>query len=323
MSDVAFPAGWTTRRPTLDDLPEILALVQASDVASVGSPESSADGVRAALAGSPHTDAARDMWLAYAPDGTLAGWAYIENENGAAEDWVEVYTHPRAGRPAMAPLLERILHRVSERAGELGHARMRVRAGALPGEQAYQDSLKAAGFGFVKRYARMRRSLDGLEPARALPPGVVIRLVRHEDDADMRTFHHILDTAFRDTPDYAPRSYERWREWVDEQASVAWDEWFVAEVDGEPAGILMSSDQALGQNEGWVKSLAVLRGFRRRGLGEALLGQAFAVYAAKGRALAGLGVDLANPTEAARLYLGQGMKPRYEADILERDVQAG
>jgi mycothiol synthase len=52
-----------------------------------------------------------------------------------------------------------------------------------------------------------------------------------------------------------------------------------------------------------------------------LLRRAFAVYAAKGRDTAGLGVDLANPTQAVRLYRAVGMRPLYEANIYQRTVQ--
>jgi len=323
MRGVTFPAGWTTRRPTLDDLPEILALVHASDVAAVGQPDFSPDDVRDALAGSPYVSAERDSVLAYAPDGTLAGWAYLENENGDDREFIEVYTHPETGLPAQAPLLARTLARVAERAHELGHATLTVRAGAIPTEKPYIAALGEAGFAFVKRYARMQRSLDGV-PATppSTPDGVVIRTVDAGDEADMRLFHGILDAAFRDTPDYQPRTYERWREWVDGQTSVAWDEWLVAEVDGTPAGILQSSNHSLDDDEGWVKMLAVSREHRRRGVGEALLRRAFSLYAAKGRAKVGLGVDLENPTEAASLYYAVGMTPVYEADIYERTVAA-
>lgn len=320
---MTLPAGWTTRRPTLDDLTEILALVHASDVAAVGQADFSADEVREALVGSPHVAPERDSLLAYAPDGSLGGWAYLENENGGDREFIEVYTHPEFGQPAQAPLLALTLARVAERAREFGHATMTLRAGAIPTERPYIAALGEAGFGFVKRYARMGRSLEGV-PATPPPPpdGVSIRPVDPGDDADMRLFHRILDTAFRDTPDYRPRTYERWREWVDAQTSVAWDEWLVATADGAPAGILQSSDQSLEDNEAWVKMLAVAREHRRRGVGEALLRRAFALYAAKGRAKVGLGVDLENPTEAARLYHAVGMTPVYEADLFERTVTA-
>lgn len=323
MPGVPFPPGWTTRRPTLDDVPEILALVHASDIAAVGQPDFSPDDVREALAGSPYVEAERDSLLAYAPDGTLAGWTYVENDNGGDRDFVEVYTHPEIGRPAQVPLLALTLARVAERARELGHATMTVRAGAVPTEKPYIGVLLDAGFAFVKRYARMQRSLAGVpaQPPPA-PDGIAIRAVDPDDDADLRLFHRILDTAFRDTPDYQPRTYEQWREWVDGQSSVAWDEWLVASDRGTPAGVLQSSNQALDDNEGWVRMLAVAREHRRRGIGEALLRRAFARYAAKGRAKAGLGVDLANPTEAARLYRAVGMTPVYEADIYERAITA-
>ena len=151
---------------------------------------------------------------------------------------------------------------------------------------------------------------------------MLIRPVDASDETELRLFFRILDTAFRDTPDYLPRSYEQWWEQVAVLPSVAWDEWFLATVDGVPAGILQSADQSLDLNEGWVKNLAVLREHRRRGVGGALLGQAFATYAGKGREYAGLGVDLSNPTEAARLYRSVGMSPVYETDIYERSVTA-
>ncbi|GFJ91286.1 GNAT family N-acetyltransferase [Phytohabitans rumicis] len=303
------------RRPTLDDVPAILAVVSDQ-------PDFGADDVREALT-APSFDPARDSWLALAPDGTVVGWAYLDNPNGGDREFVEVYTHPADGGAAQRPLLDLLLARVAERAAEAGHPSVTVRAGALPSEESYIGTLRAAGFEFVKRYARMKRSLADLPPAEPLPPGVMIRLVRADDDADMREFHRILDAAFRDIPDYAPLTYEQWRDKIAALPSVAWDEWFVASVDGEPAGILQSADQAIEQNEGWVKYLGVLRAHRRHGVGAALLAKAFAVYAAKGRDRAGLGVDLTNPTRAASLYTSVGMSPAYEADMYELVIAQG
>jgi len=228
---------------------------------------------------------------------------------------------PGRGEPAQRPLLDLLLARVAEQAVEFGHARMTARAGAIPGEQGWIALLGEAGFRFVKRYARMRRTLDGLSPVPPAPPdGVTVRRLRPDDDAELREFHRILDTAFRDTPDHQPETYERWRERLAALPSITWDEWFVAEVDGRMAGVLQSADQSADNDEGWVKNLAVLREHRGRGLGAALLGHAFAGYAAKGRRTAGLGVDMTNPTEAYRLYTSVGMAAAYEADVYEREV---
>jgi ribosomal protein S18 acetylase RimI-like enzyme len=313
------PAGWRVRRPTFDDIDEILAVVHASDTEAIGYPDFSADDVREALT-APNADPARDSWLAIDPAGAIAGWTYLDNPAGAARDFIEVYVHPGRGEPARRPLLALVLARVGERAAELGHPRMTARAAAIPSESGYIAALRAAGFEFVKRYARMRRPLAGVSTPAPPPAGVTIRPVRPDDEAEMREFHRIFDTAFRDTPDYLPLPYDRWREQLAALPTIAWDEWFVAEVDGRPGGILQSADQSLDQNEGWVKNLAVLRECRKRGVGAALLDRAFATYAAKGRELAGLGVDLSNPTEAYRLYASVGLTAAYEADVFEREV---
>lgn len=317
-----FPPGWTTRRPTFDDIPAILALVHASDIAAVGEPDFSAEDVREALT-TPHTDPAQDCWLAVDPEGEVVGWTYPENPSGGARDFIEVYVHPERGRPAQRPLLDLMLARVAERAAGFGRAAVTARAGAIPTETHWIDTLTAAGFTFVKRYARMRRDLDGVATQPPAPPeGVGIRPVRADDDGEMRRFHAVIEEAFTDTGEHPPIDYDSWRAQLAKLPSVAYDEWLVAEADGRWAGVLHSADQALDRNEGWVKMLAVLRPYRRRGVGAALLRHAFAVYAAKGRTGAGLGVDLTNPTRPATLYRSVGMSPVYEADMFEREVLA-
>src|SRR5688572_15842023 len=171
MPNVTLPADWSIRRPTLDDVPAILAVVHASDIAAIGEPDFTADDVREALT-APYFDPARDSWLVLAPDGSVVGWAYLENPNGGDREFVEVYTHPQIGRPAAGPLLALLLARVAERAAEFGHPSITVRGGAIPSEEDYIGTLRAAEFTFVKRYARMRRSLADLPPEPPLPDGV-------------------------------------------------------------------------------------------------------------------------------------------------------
>lgn len=313
------PAGWRTRRPTLDDVPAILELAHACDIASVGEPDFTVDDVREALTDA-NTDMARDVWLALDETERIVGWAYPHNPTGGNRDFIEVYVWPERGLPAMRPLLDLILARVAERGRELGHDPYEVRAGAIPTEEPYIAALTDAGFDFIKQHARMQMALDGVTAAVAEPPaGVVVRPVRADDEQEMRAFHGVIHEAFGDS-DHSEPDYPTWRAQVANETSVSYDEWFVAEVDGRIAGVLQSSDANVEEGEGWVKRLAVLRAYRKRGLGEALLRRAFAAYAGKGRRKAGLGVDLANPTEAARLYFAVGMTPLYRANIYRRKV---
>ena len=310
----ALPEGWTVRRPTLDDLPAILAMVHASDLAAVGEADFTPDEVREALT-DPGTDMSRDSWVALDETGTIVGWTYPHNADGGDRDFIEVYVWPARGRPAQRPLLELILARAAERGAELGHEVYTVRAGAVPVEKDYIELLADRGFVFNRQHCRMRRSLEGVSPTPPAPPaGVTIRPVRPGDEAEMRRFHAVIEAAFRDT-DHLAVDYDAWRRQVDAEPTKTWNEWLIALVDGEPARALQSSDGE--DNEGWVKRLAVGRDHRRRGIGEALLRHAFAVYAANGRGRAGLGVDMANPTRAVQLYLSVGLTPLYQADIYE------
>jgi mycothiol synthase len=317
----ALPGGWSVRRPTLDDVPEILALAQASDLAAVGEPDFTVDDVREALTG-PNTDPAVDCWVAVDGAGEIVGWAYPDNADGGDREFIEVYVWPQRGEPAQRTLLELLLQRVAERAEIFGHDPVTVRAGAIPTEEKWIAVLTAAGFDFLKQHARMAMSLDGVPGTAPEPPaGVTVRPVDATDAAELRRFHATIEEAFQDS-DHPAVDYPTWQALVAAESSVSYDEWFVGEVDGEWAGVLQSSDNNLAENEGWVKNLAVLRPYRKRGLGEALLRRAFAAYAGKGRSKAGLGVDLANPTRAARLYLAVGMSPQYQANIYQRLLAA-
>jgi mycothiol synthase len=315
------PAGWTTRRPTLDDVPELLKLVHASDIAAIGEADFSAEEVRESLT-APNTDMAEDCWLAIDSDGAIVGWAYPDNTTGGEREFIEIYVWPERGVPAQRPLLELMLARVAERGARFGYDPYTVRAGAVPTETPWIEALTDAGFTFIKQHARMAMSLQGVAATAPEPPGgVTIRPVRADDEAELRRFHAIIEDAFRDS-DHRATDYETWWKRVNTESTLSFDEWFVAEVDGAVVGALQSSDAGAEDDEGWVKYLGVLRAYRRRGVGAALLRRAFATYAGKGRSRAGLGVDLANPTDAARLYRAVGMAPMYEANIYQRTIAA-
>ena len=315
------PAGWRTRRPTLDDVPEILKLAHASDIAAVGEADFTADEVREAIT-APNTDMAQDCWLALDADDEIVGWAYPDNTTGGEREFLEVYVWPERGVPAQRPLLELLLARAAVRAKAFGHDPYQVRAGAIPSEKPWIEALTDAGFVFIKQHARMAMSLAGVSPtAPEPPPGVTIRPIDANDEAELRRFHGVIEEAFRDS-DHRATDYDTWWDRVQAESSRSFDEWFVGEVDGEFAGALQSSDAQAEEGEGWVKYLGVLRAYRKRGVGEALLRRAFATYAGKGRTQAGLGVDLENPTQAARLYRAVGMTPKYEANIYQRSVRA-
>lgn len=293
-------------RPSgLRDVPAILGVVQASDIAATGEPEWTVEEVVETLT-APNHDPERDSWLAVLPDGTAVGWAYLDNPTRSPVDDVEVYARPEY-HALYPPLLDRALARAAERGA------LTVRAGTITTETDYIRSLTDADFSFVRRHARMRIRLDGSRP----PVDAPIRPLRPDDEAELRRFHEVLAVGFAHTPGHVPE-YASWRAGLGEPT---WDEWFVAVGgDGSIVGTLQSSDQSVGNDEGWIKNVAVLPDYRGTGLGRALLLTALTRYEEKRRKWAGLGVDLSNPTGAYRLYTSIGMSPVYEADVYERNA---
>ncbi len=74
---------------------------------------------------------------------------------------------------------------------------------------------------------------------------------------------------------------------------------------------------------GWVDELGVLRPWRRKGLGLALLHHAFHAFQARGFLRVGLGVDAQNLTGATRLYERAGMSPFRQWDIYQKELRPG
>ena len=84
--------------------------------------------------------------------------------------------------------------------------------------------------------------------------------------------------------------------------------WFFAEDGREVVGAIQCRDTWRGSEDtGWIKNVSVAREARGKGVGRALLHEAFNRFAQRGRTRVVLGVDAANPTRARDFYERLGM----------------
>jgi len=159
-----------------------------------------------------------------------------------------------------------------------------------------------------------------------LPPAFSVRSYRHPQDLEAT-----LDAekeAFRDHWGFIERPPEeeivRWRHEVEGDPNFDPNLWFLA-MDGEEiAGVCLCSPtdwSILGY--GHVSSLGVLRPWRRRGLGTALLRHAFCEMFRRGKSGVSLGVDAESLTGATRLYERVGMVVDQQRDIYELELRPG
>src|SRR4051812_18205309 len=164
---------------------------------------------------------------------------------------------------------------------------------------------ESLGYSAVRVFREMRIELDSPPPAPEWPDG--LRVVPFDPERDAREFHAAHQEAFADAWDFAPRSFEAWS-----QANLGRERfdpalWCVVRAGDEiAAGTILMGDTYGG---GFVGSLFTRRPWRKRGVGAALLRDAFRRLWEVGEREVGLGVDSESDTGAFRLYERAGMKP--------------
>lgn len=167
--------------------------------------------------------------------------------------------------------------------------------------------LSSAGYSMVRRSAEMVRPHLHDLPEAPLPDGID---VRPATAADSLAVWDAGAEAFRDhwgANDDSPEAYARFLgdpKFDPELWIVGWD-------GADVAGYVLTSlqpQEANGERVGYLDSVAVRRPWRRRGLGRALVAEALRVLRDRGATSAGLGVDLQNQNEAARLYESVGFE---------------
>ena len=304
------------RAPSADDLHDVLALLQAADTALIGESDWTESDLRDEW---EETDLARNAWLVER-DGELAGYALLI-DRGAGRDRVNAdgYVHPdHQGRGVGAELLRLTEERTRELAPERG-GRMTIQNATLAGNPAVQPLYERHGYELKRHFFRMVVDLGDEPPDPPRVEGVEITPYDHPREA--RAVHATLEEAFVHEWGHRPQTFEEFERRRLGAARFDPSLWLVARDGGEVVGALLGDWKRMG-DWGWVGSLGVRDGWRRRGIGEALLLTSFAEFHRRGERKVALGVDVQNPTGATRLYERVGMRVFWEAVLYEKVVGA-
>ncbi len=172
--------------------------------------------------------------------------------------------------------------------------------------------LAGSGFTAIRASYDMEIVLADADAEPRWPAGIE---PRRPEDADRPAFHRLLEEAFADHWGYEPRGYEEFSHLYGTMRPFDPGLWLLAEAAGEPVGIAICEGGREGDEAtGWVHVLAVVRPWRGRGLGSALLRWSFSALRERGLERAALSVDAENTTGAVGLYERAGMRvtDRYE-----------
>ena len=140
-----------------------------------------------------------------------------------------------------------------------------------------------------------------------LPENITIEQLDLKENSQI--FHRLETESFDSHFGYIALAHDNWLAEKLAEPQLDPKGTFLARVNGEPAGFLISSDARADLKGGWVDKLGVLKEFRGLGIGKLLLLWGIAHAAEKGYVSIGLGADTGNESGALQLYENQGFKP--------------
>ncbi|HEX6288096.1 MAG TPA: GNAT family N-acetyltransferase [Herpetosiphonaceae bacterium] len=309
-----------TMRPYVgeDDLPHIVDLINACEAVDKMDFGTSIAEKREELS-DPTLDLVRDVSLWADADGALIGYAQIGipllGDDLTGYVWFRV--HPAARGCGVET---EIFTWASARLREVGRQRgvtVVLRTGSISTNVDRIAMLEQHGFRPVRYFLDMTRPLSEPLPEPEFPAGFTLRHLAgpHEVPAWVDMFN----LSFIDHWNHHDLTVEQRMHWLTESHYRAEDDLIAVAADGTFAAFckcLINPEQnkRTSRHEGLISLLGTRRGYRKLGLGRAMLLAGLRRLAADGLDTALLGVDADSPTGATRLYESAGFR-EYRTSI--------
>ncbi|MGB3404669.1 MAG: GNAT family N-acetyltransferase [Microcoleaceae cyanobacterium] len=191
---------------------------------------------------------------------------------------------------------------------------IKLRADCRSHQQEKINLLKDFGFISDRYFFQMQRDLNQPLPQPQLPDGFVVRSVNPQQDAE--AWIEMFNQTFIDHWNHHDLTLEQYQHHIKSPSYdpdldlvlIAKDGTFAGFCEGQ---IYHYDNQRNGRNEGWINILGTRRGFRKLGLGRAMLLTGMHRLKAKGMEIALLGVDAQNPSGALKLYESVGFEKSH------------
>ena len=273
----------------------------------------------------PDFDPANDLKLWRDDAGRLLATAsfWRSQIEGRFNGYLNFCVHPDARQ---GPLAAQILTWAEQ------YCRTCAQAAPLPGE--LQISMRETettrialcqqqGYSLIREFYRMARSLADPIPRSVLPDGYRIRQVDCEGDGE--AWVDMFNQSFIDHWNHEPMTLKQYRYYT----SMVEYEPQLDQVVVSPDGTLTAfcyckihsrDNQRKGSQEGWINVLGTRRGYRKQGLGRAILQSGLHQLKQAGMETALLGVDSMNPSGALKLYQSVGFQQQHTSCVYQKRV---
>ncbi len=318
---------WCLRPFTLADAPAVVEIMRASSLANLGYADVDLEEMLSDWT-APGVDLLETARVLVDEQGQIIGYCDIwDSEAPHVTKWCWVDIHPDRWEDAVALELLGWSEQAARARMHLAPdgARVILGYGLNHRQERSRCMLEAASFELVRHYYRMQIELDQ-QPAQPALNGFAVRPMRYPDEFPMAV--NAIQEGFRDHWGYIEHDEQEnlahWQHYVDNSLFFDPSLWFFAFTGEQLAGLCfckagISEDPELG----WVNQLAVLRSYRRRGLGKALLQHAFFELYQRGRRKVALGVDATSLTNATHLYESAGMRVVRQYDTYHKELRPG
>lgn len=312
------PEGLTMRPATPADFESIYDLVRAYELVHFGKVISTLEDIRTGWTG-PDTNLEEYSRLVFDQSGRLVAYAQLDHAR-STKFYVGMCLHPDYSDQRLGDYLLELVESWARERMALAEPGMRVTMnGWLPsGDRVGRQRYERVGLQEIRRFWTMEIEMNAEPSAPIWPSGIELR--PYVPQRDERAVFEVIDAAFQDHWGHISNRFEEWKHWTLERENFDPTLWFVAYAGEQIVGGSFCVDEG---ELGWVDDLAVLRSWRGKGLGMALLLHSFGEFYRRGKRKVGLGVDSQNLTGALRLYQRAGMQQMRENISYEKELRAG
>jgi len=325
----SLPEDFTTRGATLEDVDAALNLFNRWSQSVIHEDELTDPVALRTDWVSPGFDPAEDTLLVFAPNGEMAGYTEVWTTNKPpVHPWIWARVDPRYEGLGIGTYLlmwseERAKKALAEAPAEL---RVSPQVGTYQQAESAKKLFIDMGYQHIRSSYNMRIDMGVAPIAPEWQAGITPRT--YNPETDLEAVYRAVDDSFRDHYGHVDTPFEeglqRFKHFMTGYEGFDPTLWFIA-IDGdEIAGICLCRDHGYDSPDvGYINTLGVLRPWRKRGIGLALLRHAFGEFYRRGKRKAGLGVDAQSLTGALRLYENVGMHIHQAFDRYEKELRPG
>lgn len=323
------PAGFAARGAVIDDVDTALRLFNRWSQSVIHEDEITDLGALRMEWSSPGFNPTEDIRLVFAPNGEMAG--YIEvwtTGKPPVHPWIWARIDPQYQGLGIGTYLlnwgeEHALKAMDRVPAEL---RFAPQVGTYQQDETSKKLFADMGYRRIRSFYNMRINMDVPPVVTELPTGLTLRM--YNPEKDLEAVYRAVDDSFRDHYGHVDAPFEegltRFKHFMTNYEGFDPSLWFIAMDGDQIAGICLCRNQAYDNPEvGYINTLGVLRPWRKRGIGLALLSQAFSEFYRRGKRMAGLGVDAESLTGALRLYENAGMHVHQAFERFEKEIRPG